>query len=86
MSVVACCVYITPGQTAGVKNAHAHTNRVEELQKLLSVEVAANPSLPGELLHIHAPRLKIDAGFAAGVFDRRSERPPSRTTPFTYPA
>ncbi|HYP52905.1 MAG TPA: serine hydrolase domain-containing protein, partial [Pyrinomonadaceae bacterium] len=46
-----------------------------ELQKLLAAEVAANPSLPGELLHVHAPRLGLDVSLAAGLFERASKRP-----------
>lgn len=48
---------------------------VAELQKLLAAEVAAHPSLPGELLHVHAPKQGIDVSLAAGVFDRESKRP-----------
>ncbi|HYO64421.1 MAG TPA: serine hydrolase [Pyrinomonadaceae bacterium] len=46
-----------------------------ELQRLLAAEVAANPSLPGQLLHVHAPRLNLDVSLAAGLFDRASKRP-----------
>ena len=48
---------------------------IAELQKLLSAEVAGHPSLPGELLHVHAPKQGIDVSLAAGVFDRESKRP-----------
>jgi D-alanyl-D-alanine carboxypeptidase len=47
---------------------------VAELQSLLESEVVANPSLPGELLHVHAPAHGIDVSLAAGVFDRTSGR------------
>ena len=48
---------------------------IAELQKLLADEVAAHPSLPGELLHVHAPRQGVDVTLAAGVFDRETKRP-----------
>ncbi|MFN2500065.1 MAG: serine hydrolase domain-containing protein [Pyrinomonadaceae bacterium] len=48
---------------------------VAKLQKLLAVEVEAHGSLPGELLHVHAPKQGIDVSLAAGVFDRESKRP-----------
>jgi D-alanyl-D-alanine carboxypeptidase len=37
--------------------------------------VAASPSLPGELLHVHAPARGVDATLAAGVAERESGRP-----------
>jgi D-alanyl-D-alanine carboxypeptidase len=46
----------------------------EELQRALTAEVAANPSLPGELLHVHAPARGVNVSLAAGVFDRESGR------------
>jgi D-alanyl-D-alanine carboxypeptidase len=46
----------------------------EALQRALAEEVAANPSLPGEILHVHAPARGVDASLAAGVFDRASGR------------
>jgi len=48
---------------------------IAELQRALEEEVTATPSLPGELLHIHAPKLGIDRSFAVGMFDRQSKRP-----------
>lgn len=48
---------------------------VEELRRVLAAEVAENRSLPGELLHVHAPARGVDASLAAGVFDRASGRP-----------
>jgi len=45
------------------------------LQKILTAEVAANPSLPGELLHITAPKQGLDVSLAAGLFDRESKLP-----------
>ncbi|MGH9838824.1 MAG: serine hydrolase domain-containing protein [Blastocatellia bacterium] len=48
---------------------------IAELQRALEEEVATTPSLPGELLHIHAPKLGIDRSFAVGLFDRQSKRP-----------
>lgn len=45
------------------------------MQQALSNEVKDHPSLPGELLHVHAPNEGIDVSLAAGVFDRKSKRP-----------
>jgi D-alanyl-D-alanine carboxypeptidase len=56
----------------------AHPGRdtiVAGLQQALSAEVQANPSLPGELLHVLAPGLGVDDSFAAGAFDRATGRP-----------
>jgi D-alanyl-D-alanine carboxypeptidase len=44
-----------------------------ELQRMVAEEVAAHPSLPGEIVYVHAPR--FEAGVAAGVSDRGSRRP-----------
>jgi D-alanyl-D-alanine carboxypeptidase len=44
------------------------------LQQALTAEVAANPSLPGELLRVYAPARGVDVSLAAGVFDRASGR------------
>jgi len=68
MSVVICCARLACAQAAA-------GNAAEELRKLLAAEVAAHPSLPGELLHVTAPRHKLDVSLAAGVFDRQSQRP-----------
>lgn len=46
----------------------------EELGRVLAAEVAENPSIPGELLHVHAPARGVDVSLAAGVFDRASGR------------
>ena len=45
------------------------------LRRFLEAELAASPSLPGQVLHVHAPAQGVDAGVAAGVFDRASGRP-----------
>lgn len=62
------------GVTAFPASAAAQS-AAAELQRALAEEVAANPSLPGELLHVHAPARGVDVSLAAGVFDRVSRRP-----------
>ena len=61
--------------TAKPAPAQSPTNVIAELQKLLSAEVAAHPSLPGELMHVQASKQGINVSLAAGVFDRESKRP-----------
>src|SRR5882672_3303552 len=72
---VVCCSSIAFAQTAKRVNAKAPAEVIAELQKAISAEVTAHPSLPGELLHVHAPRQGIDVSLAAGIFDRESKRP-----------
>ena len=80
-SVLVCCCSIAfaqpakrvPAQSTALSQSTA--NLIAELQKLLSAEVAAHPSLPGELLHVHAPKEGLNISLAAGVFDRESKRP-----------
>lgn len=48
---------------------------INELQVRLNEEIKANPSLPGELLHIILPKKKIDISLAAGLFVRTSKLP-----------
>ncbi len=80
-SILICYCAIAFAQTANPATAQSTApaqstaNLIAELQKLLSAEVAANPSLPGELLHLHSPKQGIDISLAAGVFDRESKRP-----------
>lgn len=74
-SVLVCYCSITFAQTAKPAPAQSTLRSIAELQQLLAAEVAANPSLPGELLHVHAPKQGLDISFAAGVFDRKSKRP-----------
>ena len=57
-------------QTAKPAPAQSPTNLIAELQKLLSAEVAAHPSLPGELMHVQASKQGINVSLAAGAFDR----------------
>jgi D-alanyl-D-alanine carboxypeptidase len=63
--------------SAGSKPTDARSSGqlIAKLQNLLADEVEAHGSLPGELLHVHAPRQGIDVSMAAGVFDRESKRP-----------
>lgn len=65
-----CLAPLAYSQTSRTDNA-----LVGELQKILAAEVAANPSLPGELLHITAPQRGLDVSLAAGVFDRETKLP-----------
>jgi D-alanyl-D-alanine carboxypeptidase len=51
------------------------TQLTGEIQQILADEVRANPSLPGELLHLTVPNLGLNTSFAAGLFDRESKRP-----------
>jgi D-alanyl-D-alanine carboxypeptidase len=46
-----------------------------QLRQALVDEMAGSPSLPGELLHVHAPAQGLDVTLAVGVFDRESGRP-----------
>ncbi len=66
---------ITFAQTVKSATSQSSAETIAELQKLLTAEVAAHASLPGELLHVHAPKQGIDVSLAAGVFDRESKRP-----------
>ncbi|HEX2080721.1 MAG TPA: serine hydrolase domain-containing protein [Longimicrobium sp.] len=64
------------GRTAFAQPAAANPAALTaELQRIITEEVAANPGLPGELLHVHAPAHGLDVSLAAGVFDRKSGRP-----------
>lgn len=74
-AVLVCCGYVANAHSAKADNARAIANLVGELQKLLSAEVAAHPSLPGELLLVSAPKQGLDISLAAGFFDRESKRP-----------
>lgn len=73
-SAVVCCCLFASAQTAKPAPAHSTPRLIAELQQLLAAEVAAHPSLPGELLHVHAPNQGLDISLAAGVFDRESKR------------
>jgi D-alanyl-D-alanine carboxypeptidase len=73
--ILICFTCISFGQTAKTDNTQAKADLIGELQKILAAEVAANPSLPGELLHITAPKQGLDMSFAAGLFDRQSKLP-----------
>lgn len=68
-----CCGHITFAQTAKTYNTQAKADLVGELQKILADEVTANSNLPGELLHITAPKQRLDVSLAAGLFDRQSK-------------
>ena len=89
-SVLVCCCSIAfaqnatpapapstakPARARSTAPAQSTANLTAELQRLLSAEVAAHPSLPGELLHIHARKQGLDISLAAGVFDRESKSP-----------
>jgi D-alanyl-D-alanine carboxypeptidase len=67
--------YLAFAQSAGDANAQTVTAIVRELQKHLDAEVAGNPGIPGELLHIISPKHKLDVSLASGVFDRETKRP-----------
>src|SRR6266446_3915130 len=73
--IAVCSSSIAFAQTAKRVNAKPPAEVIAELQKLLTAEVAAHPSLPGELLQVQAPQQDIDVSLAAGVFDRESKRP-----------
>lgn len=75
MLVFVCCVYVASAQNVQADNSQASSDVIGDLQKALSAEVAANPSLPGELLHIDAPKQELNISLAAGLFDRESKRP-----------
>lgn len=72
---VVCWSYATFPQDVQAEAPRKATHLTGELQRLVSAEVAANPSLPGELLHVDSPRQKLNVDLAAGVFDRDSQRP-----------
>jgi len=71
--ILICCGHFTFAQTAKTYSTQAKADLIGELQKILTAEVAANPSLPGELLHITAPKQGLDVSLAAGLFDRQSK-------------
>jgi D-alanyl-D-alanine carboxypeptidase len=48
---------------------------VHQLQHLLDAEVEAHASIPGQLLHLHAPAFSLDVSLAAGLRDRTSGVP-----------
>jgi D-alanyl-D-alanine carboxypeptidase len=73
--VAACCSHIAFGQTSRAKNDQTRVRLTVELQRLLSAEVAAHPTLPGELLHIDDRKSGLDIDLSAGFFDRVSIRP-----------
>ncbi|MBA3692749.1 MAG: beta-lactamase family protein, partial [Acidobacteria bacterium] len=70
---LALLAHFSFAQTVKTNNANADSGLVAELQKILAEEVAANPSLPGELLHVAAPKQNLDVSLAAGLFDRQSK-------------
>jgi D-alanyl-D-alanine carboxypeptidase len=51
------------------------TDLIRDLQTILDNEVAATPSIPGELLHITSPRHKLKVSLASGLFDRKTKTP-----------
>ena len=57
------------------KPVQAKADLTGELQQILNAEVADNPSLPGEMWHIQAPKQGLNASLAAGLFDRETKRP-----------
>lgn len=71
-------VLVLAGCTAAGVQASAPSARadsiVAELQRAVAQEVAAHPSLPGEVLHVHAPAVGVDTSVAAGVLNRASGR------------
>lgn len=65
---------LTGAQNAPASQAQPAAEISAALQRALGEEVAATPSLPGELLHVYAPKLGVQRSFAAGLFDRESKR------------
>jgi D-alanyl-D-alanine carboxypeptidase len=76
----ACCFaltwlflqYVAAATTTGAQTPSAIA---PALQKLLDAEVAAHPSLPGEILHVHLPSRGVETTLAAGWADRGAKRP-----------
>lgn len=60
LAVAMAVNHLAFAQSAGDANAQTVTAIVSELQKHLDAEVAGNPSIPGELLHIISPKHKLD--------------------------
>jgi len=52
------------------------------LQKLLTDDVNTSPTIPGEVLHITAPRQGVDISLAAGYADKAAKVPMDPHTPF----
>lgn len=75
ISFLVCCAQLTFAQTVKDNGVQTPVRLTGELQELLSGEVAANPTLPGELLYIDAPKQRLHISLAAGFFDRASKRP-----------
>jgi hypothetical protein len=72
---IACTAASAQSKTA------TQTSVIAELQSALDAEIAANPSLPGELLHLKVPSRGIDVSLASGVFDR-AVKTAARTPPY----
>jgi D-alanyl-D-alanine carboxypeptidase len=61
---------------AGAQAPADRTDRITAgLQRMLDAEVAAHPSLPGEIVHVLAPGRGLDVSLAAGTWARGSGRP-----------
>lgn len=80
--VLFCCLIAlaqttraTLSQSSGKIHAQSTASLIGELQRLLSAEVGAHPSLPGELLHVQAAKQGVDVSLASGLFDRESKVP-----------
>ena len=71
----ACTAAPHPAPRPAVAASAAADSLAVRLQAILADEVAANPSLPGELMHVHAPARGIDRSFAVGWFDRPQGQP-----------
>ncbi len=68
------CLNLALAQRAKPNDAIEASGLKGELQTVLEDEVAVASSIPGQLLHVQAPKLGLDASFAAGLFDRESRR------------
>jgi D-alanyl-D-alanine carboxypeptidase len=73
--ILICFGHITFAQIAKTNSTEDKAELIGELQKMLAAEVAANPSLPGEMMHLTLPKQGLDVSLAAGLFDRQSKLP-----------
>jgi D-alanyl-D-alanine carboxypeptidase len=74
--VAALLVACAPGRSAPSAPAPSIPSALElELASELAREIAAHPSIPGQLLRVHVPRQGIEIAIAAGVAERASGRP-----------
>lgn len=74
-TLLAALVSAVPAAAAGQADTVMMTGLEAELHDALAADVAASPSLPGQVLHVHAPAAGVDATLVAGLADRAAGVP-----------